>query len=306
MCFIVKVAVNSSYIEDLKLILLGAVFTMSVQVTNNEDFTEIKPEPNEIKSEVEDDVKHETIYCVDPIFSTQIKHKVEEIDENSEKCSEDMEVNFSTGLDCTVVLADEKCNAILENSIGEGNIQNNSNRATETLDKIFKCHVCSKIFSCKFNVSRHMSSHRNDNPFKCNDCNESFIHKSSLTKHLRVHSTEKPFKCNFCVKSFPLKYHLNRHLATHGNEKPFRCNFCSRSFFWKDDLSTHIRIHSEVKPFKCEICSKSFTLKIYLIRHIGIHRTLKPFKCNFCSKSFLVKNRLLKHLTAHSNVNSLN
>ena len=91
---------------------------------------------------------------------------------------------------------------------------------------------------------------------KCNVCTKTFTGKSFLNRHIKsVH--EKPYKCQICSASFGQSESLRTHIQTiHENLKPFGCPVCSTKFGTKGYLTTHVKIvHEKLNPFKCQICS---------------------------------------------------
>jgi hypothetical protein len=78
----------------------------------------------------------------------------------------------------------------------------------------FSCRICSRSFSKKSILTRHMANHFGDigdRRFDCPHCDASFKLKSSLTKHIRIHTGESCFHCERCDSSFPNNGNLRVH-----------------------------------------------------------------------------------------------
>ena len=174
------------------------------------------------------------------------------------------------------------------------------NHMIRTGEKLYVCTVCSKGFSRKSTLMRHIQINTGEKPYTCTVCSKGFSDNRNLTIHMRIHTGEKPHACTVCSKGFSQKSNLTNHMLIHTGEKPYACTVCSKGFSRKSTLTQHIRIHTGEKSYSCTVCSKGFSQKSSLTNHIRIHTGEKPYACSVCSKAFSQKSNLTTHVRIHT------
>ncbi|XP_022648472.1 zinc finger protein OZF-like [Varroa jacobsoni] len=109
-----------------------------------------------------------------------------------------------------------------------------------------KCRICSRTFTTKTWLTRHMKDTHDDIPFQCNICDQIFADRDILEAHVKSHGKQR-FRCTFCSSAFLRKDHLQRHMNSHTGERNFACDVCDKTFIQKAHLNEHKRSkHGEV------------------------------------------------------------
>ena len=160
----------------------------------------------------------------------------------------------------------------------------------------FGCDICSKEFSPKYNLDRHLKVHSGKKPFKCDICEKQFTWRGCL----------QPFKCEVCKKQFTYKGSLQRHSRIHSGEKPVKCEVCNKQFSRQEGLQHHSIIHSGVKSFKCQVCGKHFRSSGTLQYHSIVYFGIRQFKCELRRKTFTRRGSIWLHARIHFGENHLN
>jgi len=170
---------------------------------------------------------------------------------------------------------------------------------------VFPCTTCTKTFSRKSDLERHIKSHLGIKDFQCIDCGKLFSEEWNLRQHVEIvhlHSNEV-FPCNICGKEFKYKTSLHTHNKTHlgitrrKETKDFLCKDCGKQYVRDKELQEHISIvHHGERKFECQECGKKFTRLNALKQHNLIHTDENPYTCEFCSKRYKAKANLMKHI----------
>ncbi|XP_064077811.1 uncharacterized protein LOC135195511 [Macrobrachium nipponense] len=98
--------------------------------------------------------------------------------------------------------------------------------------------------------------------FKCHLCTRSFSCYTNLWSHAWVHTDEKPYVCSVCGRGFGRLYRLRYHMAFHTNSKPYKCEECGKGFKLMVFLKTHQKtVHGGAMTQRSERWSKSFVVQ---------------------------------------------
>ncbi|XP_061193631.1 uncharacterized protein LOC133201845 isoform X2 [Saccostrea echinata] len=133
---------------------------------------------------------------------------------------------------------------------------------------LFECTVCSKKFTRKAHLKRHLRIHEPEKPYKCPHCDYRGCEKSDISKHILIHEEPKHV-CDVCGKAFRHIKNKELHLKRHNGQKDYKCGVCEFYGYTFTDIRKHIeRKHSDVKSHVCEKCGSIFKTDPLLKEHL--------------------------------------
>lgn len=125
-------------------------------------------------------------------------------------------------------------------------------------------------------------------PFFCKrpGCTKSYTTRFSLRRHMTSHQSVKQHVCVLCFKSFTLAQYLKEHTYIHTGQKPFQCDYpgCDRSFRQAGKLSMHRKFHQNIiftvhhsrKMDNSRACLETTIKAIRRLQETGQHTNPKP------------------------------
>ncbi|KAJ8333834.1 hypothetical protein SKAU_G00411530 [Synaphobranchus kaupii] len=166
----------------------------------------------------------------------------------------------------------------------------------------WKCRMCEKSYTSKYNLVTHILGHNGIKPHACPHCGKLFKQPSHLQTHLLTHQGTRPHKCTVCNKAFTQTSHLKRHMLQHTDVKPYSCRFCRRGFAYPSELRAHETKHASGRCHVCSQCGMELPSLAHLKRHQTSHLGPTTYQCSECNKSFAYRNQLQSHLQKHQDV----
>ncbi|XP_036400428.1 zinc finger protein 710-like [Megalops cyprinoides] len=166
----------------------------------------------------------------------------------------------------------------------------------------WKCRMCEKSYTSKYNLVTHILGHNGIKPHECPHCGKLFKQPSHLQTHLLTHQGTRPHKCTVCKKAFTQTSHLKRHMLQHTDVKPYSCRFCRRGFAYPSELRAHETKHESGRCHVCPQCGMELPSLAHLKRHQTSHQGPTTYQCSECNKSFAYRSQLQNHLMKHQNV----
>lgn len=111
----------------------------------------------------------------------------------------------------------------------------------------FPCFV---LLSSNKHLLEHKVVHTREVKFFCTICSKGFTRKQTLTRHMTTHDdSTKSLPCTFCPKTFRTRDNLKRHLISHTGEKKQICPECEAAFADRNCLNKHMeRTHGKSLP----------------------------------------------------------
>ncbi|KAI1905264.1 hypothetical protein AGOR_G00014320 [Albula goreensis] len=168
--------------------------------------------------------------------------------------------------------------------------------------KRWKCRMCEKSYTSKYNLVTHILGHSGIKPHGCSQCGKLFKQLSHLHTHMLTHQGARPHKCQVCHKAFTQTSHLKRHMMQHSDIKPYSCGVCGRGFAYPSELRAHELKHEKGQENVCVECGLDFPTLAQLKRHLTAHRGPTVYSCSDCEKTFQYPSQLQNHMMKHKDI----
>ncbi|KAH9491539.1 hypothetical protein Btru_030882 [Bulinus truncatus] len=132
---------------------------------------------------------------------------------------------------------------------------------------LFECDVCSKKFTRKAHLKRHLRIHDPEKPYKCSVCDYRGCERSDISKHMLIHQDPK-HACERCGKTFRHIKNKELHVKRHYGQRDYKCGVCDFFGYTFTDIRKHIeRKHQDIKTLICDKCNKPLKSEAALEEH---------------------------------------
>ena len=180
-----------------------------------------------------------------------------------------------------------------------------------TLDELWKCNKCPKVFANKYSLHKHSKVHLDPLRYVCQYCNESFHKHHFLRSHITLEhnceNTGEKVACSKCDKRFTFVSQMKRHFSRHHDKiKDYKCGSCDQTFTKWTSLRTHKSlIHPKSGKNTCEVCNKIFkgpsasgNLQVHRATHA---ETRTVFNCPIkpCIRFYYDQKNLKDHISGY-------
>ncbi|XP_048828524.1 zinc finger protein 710a isoform X2 [Brienomyrus brachyistius] len=165
----------------------------------------------------------------------------------------------------------------------------------------WKCRLCDKSYTSKYNLVTHILGHNGIKPHGCPHCGKLFKQPSHLQTHLLTHQGARPHRCAVCQRAFTQTSHLKRHMLQHSDIKPYSCRYCARGFAYPSELRAHEAKHGGGRRHSCPECGLELPSHAHLKRHRAAHQEAAAHQCPHCRRAFAYRSQLQSHLAKHQN-----
>jgi hypothetical protein len=213
----------------------------------------------------------------------EVSDEIEEVLDDKEEVLDEKEENLDEKEDFTINVK-HTCEVCQKSYRNHGKLMNHKlavHGIEDTTDYTI-CQTCSKKFSCKDKMLRHVRTvHYKSTQVNCPDCYKVFATTTSLNFHIKqVHTKEKSIKCDQCDKVCVSKGSLKRHIETIHDKIKIQCKECGKSIL-SCNMTHHINlVHKRTEVTECTLCKAVLASNIGMKYHMnfvhGINVATKP------------------------------
>jgi hypothetical protein len=159
-----------------------------------------------------------------------------------------------------------------------------------------RCHLCGKTYKDRYILKMHvkMVHMPAEVLFECNLCSKKFTRKAHLKRHMRIHDPEKPFKCPLCDYRGCERSDITKHVVIH-NEPKFCCEVCGKYFRHMKNKELHLKRHKGQRDYKCGMCDFYGYTFTDIRKHIDRKHADAKIVCDKCGCVFRSESLLSEH-----------
>ncbi len=167
---------------------------------------------------------------------------------------------------------------------------------------VLHCMNCSITFSDAHGFKAHNEEvHRT---FVCPFCSREYSNRANLERHVRLHTGVKPYMCMVCDQGFTRKDDLKHHMLKHSDlPKPYRCGQCDRNYSQRSVLRLHFRsCHNANLNHLCMQCGIGFEDQDEYTEHTNQHsgHTAVTHSCTKCPYETTLFVTYVEHELSHT------